>query len=139
MIELDRSVSLRRDLAAALVLALVAQTGVAAPAKPNPENGKTIFSQRCGLCHAVSMAPGGPIAGPSLVGLVGRKAASAAGFLLYSAALKQYGVTWTPATLDSFLVSPMTKVPGTTMPMMLPDSTERADVIAYLGTLKTAK
>lgn len=136
---MDRPVSLRRALAAALVLALATQAGMAAPARPNPGNGKTIFSQRCGLCHAVSTAPGGPIAGPNMVGLVGRKAASAAGFTMYSAALKQYGVTWTPATLDRFLVSPMTKVPGTTMPMMLPDSTERADVIAYLGTLKTAK
>ena len=136
---MDRPVFLPRARVAAFALALAAQAGVAAPAKPNLENGKTIFSQRCGLCHAVSTAPGGPIAGPNMVGLVGRKAASAAGFTMYSAALKQYGVTWTPATLDRFLVSPMTKVPGTTMPMMLPDSTERADVIAYLGTLKTAK
>ncbi len=31
---------------------------------------------------------------------------------------------------------PMQKVPGTVMPMMLPDDQERADVIAYLVTLK---
>ena len=27
---------------------------------------------------------------------------------------------------------PMQKVPGTTMPMMLPDAKERGDVIAYM-------
>ena len=39
-------------------------------------------------------------------------------------------------TLDEFLAMPMQKVPGTTMPMMLPDAKERADVIAYLASLK---
>ena len=42
---------------------------------------------------------------------------------------------WSPRTLDEFLVSP-DPVPGTTMPMMLPDEKERGDVIAYLATLK---
>jgi cytochrome c2 len=99
-------------------------------------NGKTIFEQRCGICHAVNKEPGGPVAGPNMVGLIGRKAASQPEFTMYSPALKKYGVTWNAKTLDEFLVMPMQKVPGTTMPMMLPDAKERGDVIAYLTSLK---
>jgi cytochrome c len=55
---------------------------------------------------------------------------------MYSEALKKYGVTWSPKTLDQFLVNPMAKVPGTVMPMMLADPKTRADVIGYLATLK---
>jgi cytochrome c len=119
-----------------LAAAIAAPTVFAAGAKPDIENGKTVFSQMCGICHAVSDAPGGPVAGPNMVGLVGRKAATAPGFTMYSTALKKHGVTWTAKTLDEFLVSPMQKVPGTTMPMMLTDAKVRADVIAYLVTLK---
>jgi len=108
----------------------------AAGAKADVENGKTIFTQRCGICHAVSDAPGGPVAGPSMVGIVGRKAATVPGFSMYSPALKGSGLTWNTKSLDEFLTMPMQKVPGTTMPMMLPDAKERTDVIAYMGTLK---
>jgi cytochrome c len=71
-----------------------------------------------------------------MVGIVGRKAATQPEFTMYSPALKKYGVTWNAKTLDEFLVMPMQKVPGTTMPMMLPDAKERGDVIAYLTSLK---
>ena len=119
---------------------LIATAGMLAlpvlAAAADSANGKTIFEQRCGICHAVSAAPGGPVAGPSMVGIVGRKAATVPGFSLYSPALKGSGLTWSTKTLDEFLTMPMQKVPGTTMPMMLPDAKERADVIAYMSTLK---
>jgi cytochrome c len=126
-------------LAASLAALSFATTTYAAGAKPDLENGKTIFSQRCGICHAVNKDPGGPVAGPNMVGLVGRKAASQPAFTMYSQALKTYGVTWSAKTLDEFLINPMQKVPGTVMPMMLPDNKERGDVIAYLSTLKAGK
>jgi len=119
----------------AAAAALTALPGFAAD-KADVANGKTLFEQRCGICHAVSNAPGGPVAGPSMVGIVGRKAATVPGFALYSPALKSSGLTWNLKTLDEFLTMPMTKVPGTTMPMMLPDAKERADVIGYMSTLK---
>jgi cytochrome c2 len=119
-----------------LAAALAASAAFAADAKPNIENGKTVFAQQCGTCHAVNKAPGGPILGPNMVGLVGRKAGSVKDFAMYSAALKAYGVTWNAKTLDEFLINPMQKVPGTSMPMMLPDPKVRADVIGYLSTLK---
>jgi len=121
-------------IAGALMLASL--PAFAAGAKADVENGKTIFTQRCAICHAVSNAPGGPVAGPSMVGIVGRKAATVPGFAMYSPALKGSGLTWNTKSLDEFLTMPMQKVPGTTMPMMLPDAKERTDVIAYMGTLK---
>jgi cytochrome c len=128
---LDRPALFRPAL---LVLAL-SLTGTAAVAA-DVANGKTIFEQRCGICHAVTKDPGGPVAGPSMVGLIGRKAATEPAFTMYSPALKKYGVKWSAKTLDEFLMMPMQKVPGTTMPMMLPDAKERGDVIAYLTSLK---
>ena len=118
------------------VVAMLAAPAVFAAGKADIKNGQTIFTQRCGFCHAVSKQPGGPVSGPNMVGLIGRKAASQPDFAMYSPALKAYGVTWSAKTLDEFLVSPVTKVPGTTMPMVLPDKKERGDVIAYLATLK---
>jgi cytochrome c len=67
--------------------------------------------------------------------VVGRKAATAPGFP-YTDALKASGLTWTPDTLDKLLQDPMKFVPGTAMPQSVPDPVQRADVIAYLETLK---
>ena len=119
-----------------ITCAVLLAASVSAGAKDDVENGKTIFTQRCGICHAVNKEPNGPVAGPNMVGIVGRKAASVPGFTLYSEALKKSGLTWNTKTLSEFLIMPMQKVPGTVMPMMLPDDQERADVIAYLVTLK---
>jgi cytochrome c len=119
-----------------IAAALVAPALFAAAPKPDIENGKTIFAQQCGICHAVNKEPGAPNLGPNMVGVVGRKAGTLKDFPMFSAALKAYGVTWSAKTLDEFLINPMAKVPGTTMPMLLPDAKIRADVVAYLGTLK---
>ncbi len=83
------------------------------------------------MCHPAD----GVGQGPSLKGVVGRKAASAPGFP-YTDALKKSGLTWTPASLSKFLIAPMNMVPGTAMPMQVPDAGERADLIAYLATQK---
>jgi cytochrome c len=125
----------RSGLVAAALLA-ASLPAAAAGAKADVENGKTIFTQRCGICHAVNKAEGGPVAGPNMVGIVGRKAATVPGFAMYSEALKKSGLTWNVKTLNEFLIMPMQKVPGTVMPMMLPDDKERGDVIAYMVTLK---
>ena len=74
--------------------------------------------------------------GPNLLGLVGRKAGSQPGFAKYSEALKASGLIWNEGTLNRFLVNPMAMVPGTLMPMLIPDDKTRADVIAYLATLE---
>lgn len=89
--------------------------------------GEDVFLDRCALCHVAE--GGGP--GPSLKGVVGRKAASVPGFA-YSDALKASARTWTASTLDEFLTDPAKSVPGTAMPIKVPDAKERADLISYL-------
>lgn len=106
-----------------------------AAAAGDATKGLEIFKQRCGVCHSTE-ATGGPILGPNLRGVVGRKAGSQPDFRMYSSALSASKLTWDLTTLDSFLIAPMTTVPGTTMPMTMLNNDERADVIAFLASLK---
>ena len=110
----------------------------AADPTPDIEHGKATFKTMCSVCHSVQKT-GGPIEGPNLLGLVGREAASQPEFTKYSEALKASRLTWSMKALDKFLVNPMAMVPGTFMPMLIPDDKTRADVIAYLATLKELK
>ncbi|HXR52962.1 MAG TPA: c-type cytochrome [Steroidobacteraceae bacterium] len=119
----------------AVAAAAVVPTLCAAGHKPDIENGKAMFNAMCGVCHSVQET-GGPHEGPNLLGVVGRKAASEPEFTKYSPALKASRLTWSKKTLDKFLVNPGEKVPGTLMPMQIPDNKTRADVVAYLATLK---
>lgn len=111
---------------------------LAAPAAfaADAAKGKAVFDRLCIACHSTTTAPGGPPTGPTLAGVVGRKAASVKEFAMYTPALKGHNVTWDEKTLDEFLANPMTRVPGTMMVMPVGDANERADVIAYLKTLK---
>ena len=122
-----------RRLVFAAVMALPALC--AAASKPDVENGKATFNMMCNVCHSTQKT-GGPIEGPNLIGVVGRKAASQPDFGKYSKALKASGLAWDVKTLNKFLVSPGELVPGTFMPMQIPDNRTRADVVAYLATLK---
>ncbi|NKJ44217.1 cytochrome c family protein [Novosphingobium sp. SG720] len=92
-------------------------------------HGKAIFTQ-CQACH--SAEPGKNMIGPSLAGVVGRKAGQIAGFA-YSNANKNSGITWTAEKLFQYLEKPQRVVPGTKMTFAgLPKAQDRADVIAYL-------
>jgi cytochrome c len=114
-----------------LAAALVAQTAAAQTAG-DPVKGKSAFGA-CAMCHSDVAGKNG--FGPSLFGVVGRTAGTAPGFN-YSAAMKGAG-PWTPARLDAFITAPKTAVPGTTMPFGgIKDAAKRADIIAYLSTLK---
>ena len=89
--------------------------------------------QQCAECHSPGTGDG---AGPGLKGVVGRRAAAKDGFA-YSPALKSSKIVWDDATLDAFLADPQKAVPGTTMAYGGDtDARERADLVAYLKTLK---
>jgi glucose/arabinose dehydrogenase len=75
--------------------------------------------------------------GPSLVGVFGRRAGGGPNFN-YTRSLKESGVTWDASTLDRFLTNPTAMVPGTTMAMIVANSADRAEVIAYLSSLKAS-
>ena len=119
----------------------VATTAVAlfyshmAVAAGDPAAGKKVFNRVCSACHT-DQANGPRKLGPTLFGVVGRKAGSVPGFR-YSEANKKSGITWTLDVLDVYLKDPRAKVPGTLMAFAgLKNDTERQNVIAYLETLK---
>jgi cytochrome c len=93
----------------------------------DPRNGEAIYT-RCLACHALAYDR----TGPRHCGLFGRRAGSVKGFD-YSEAMKGSKIVWNEKTLDRFLASPLTAVPGTTMGYAgVTDSKERTDLIAYL-------
>jgi cytochrome c len=117
--------------AAALSLVIVATASFAAG---DAKAGQKTFAL-CTACHSREKAKN--MAGPSLFGVVGRKAATAPGYL-YSPALQRAGedgVVWNEATLDRWLIASQ-KVHGVVHVMRLPDDKQRQDLIAYLKTLK---
>jgi cytochrome c len=85
-------------------------------------------------CHTVEA--GKNLIGPSLHGVVGRKAASLPDYA-YSDALKQSGLTWDEATLDKWLTAPQTLVPGTKMTFFgMADPAKRKELIDWLKDQK---
>lgn len=98
--------------------------------------GEKVF-QRCVSCHSIADTTNKK--GPTLRGIVGRPAASVAGFE-YSDALKDFGASgaiWDEATLEKFLVDTYGFVKG--IRMVIPPvrrETERADLIAFLKAHK---
>ena len=121
---------IRRTVIAGLLLAGSSTAALAA----DPAAGEKIFKAQCGICHAV--AAGENRIGPTLFGVVGRPAGSIPGFN-YTADHKKLGVTWDAATLDKYLTNPRAMVPDTSMLYAgLKDDAKRADLVAYLETLR---
>jgi cytochrome c len=112
-----------------LIAVLVLATGGAARADGDAVRGETRFVE-CATCHTLERGVNN--VGPSLYGLIDRKAGEIADFR-YSPAMKKSGITWTAQTLDKFIADPQQEVPGNRMPFAgMPDAGERADLVAYL-------
>jgi cytochrome c2 len=94
-----------------------------------PQDGAQLFENRCAGCHV----PAGGGQGPSLTGVVGRKAGTAANFG-YSAAMKALNIVWTSETLDTFLADPGKMAPGTAMPVHISNAAQRTAITNYLVT-----
>jgi len=120
---------------ATMILIGLWAAGTADPARAqDAAAGKAVFASQCAVCHPI--VSGRNAVGPSLFGIVGRKTGSVAGFH-YSAANKSADIEWDEATLDNYLKAPMTAIPGTIMGYAgLKDDTQRANLVAYLATLK---
>ncbi|MBR0801495.1 nitrite reductase, copper-containing [Bradyrhizobium jicamae] len=92
--------------------------------------GRLIF-RKCQACHSIE--PGKNLLGPSLAGVIGRKAGTEEGYN-YSPAMKSTDIVWSAQTLDKYLNEPAKVVPGNKMPFPgLKTDQDRADVIAYLA------
>ncbi len=91
--------------------------------------GKKVFN-KCKICH--SLKKGKKEIGPSLYGVIGRKAGTVAG-LRYSKAMKKSGVVWDDKTLDAFLTKPKKFIPGNKMIFAgIKKQKDRDNLIAYL-------
>ncbi|WP_407069795.1 c-type cytochrome [Luteibacter sahnii] len=97
--------------------------------------GKNVFKSECAECHSVK--EGTNKKGPSLFGIVGRKAGSVAGFA-YSDAMLQSGRTWNAEALHGYLSQPAKQaLPGTKMKYDgLDHAKDLDDLLSYLATLK---
>ena len=109
-------------------------SNVAAASAPiaggDPAAGKLVF-RKCQVCH--SLEAGKDVLGPSLAGIMGRKAGAEANYA-YSPAMKGANLTWDAKTLDAYLDDPQKFIPGNRMPFPgLKTSHDRADVIAFLA------
>jgi cytochrome c len=119
-----------------LFAALITYSAAAFAADPggDPVSGRAIFQHICQNCHAAEI--GVNKVGPSLWNVVGREPASVPDYT-YSEAMKVNKTTWTVSALDAYLADPRGDVHGAKMFFKgLPESKDRADVIAYLTTLK---
>jgi cytochrome c len=95
----------------------------------DPTHGKEVFN-RCMVCHTIQA--GVNHIGPSLHGVVGRKAGTIPDFA-YSNANKKSGIVWTEQKIYDYLKNPQAMVPGTKMTFPgLPSPQDRADVVSYL-------
>ena len=95
--------------------------------------GEKVFG-KCKACHKID---GGKGTGPYLNGILTRNHAAVADFAYSEALLAMAGDSWTPENLDGFLHDPKGYAPGTKMSFAgLPKPEDRANVIAYLATLK---
>ena len=115
--------------AAMLVLSLMPVRAAA----QDLEAARQRFLTSCSTCHAVEKDA--PVRqGPNLLGVVGRKAGTLAGFK-YSDALAKADLTWDEAAIDRWITDTQAVVPGSIMSYRQPNADKRRLVIAYLKSL----
>jgi cytochrome c len=119
-----------RHFAIALTLVLLVPA-----AKAADDDLQLAFNDHCRECH--SFVKDDNRLGPSLYGVVGRKAGTEPGYA-YSESVKSSGITWTPEMLDKWIADPDAVIPGNAMSPPysgLTDPKIRNKIVAYLKTL----
>ena len=112
---------------------LAAEPGPTSAATDDVTSGREVF-RICQACH--SLDPGRNLIGPSLAGLIGRKAGTEPGFD-YSQAMKQASITWDTKSLNAYLADPQKVVPGNRMPFGgLKSDLDRQELVAFLAVAK---
>ena len=114
----------------ALALPLMAAT--TARAAEDDDKGLLAFNGACGTCH--TLRDGDNRLGPTLHGIMGRKAGAITTYGNYTTSMKDSGLTWDEATLDKFIENPESVVPGNGMKPYAgtTDPAVRAQIIGFL-------
>lgn len=127
--------ALMRTLAIALAggWATLSPPGAGA-ADSAPPSGEVAFNNHCRTCHSIK--PGDNRQGPSLYGVVGRKAGTAPGYTTYSQSLIGSGIVWDAEALDRFIANPEQTVPGNKMKPFtgIADPGVRERIIRFLAS-----
>lgn len=114
---------------------LAAAVLIAPAAALADEDLEITFNDHCRECHSFLKADNR--LGPSLYGVVGRKAGAEPGYG-YTQSLKDSGVTWDAQTLDKWIANPGAVIPGNGMSPPyggVADPAIRQRIIAFLNTL----
>ena len=119
-------------LCGAMLVASAATAQMPLP-EAKPPDGPTLFKQQCATCHTNN--PSDPVRqGPSLFGVIGRRAGSADGFH-YSAGFTKADFIWDDTRLDAWMTNPQAMIPGAVMAYRQAKPEIRAAIIAYLKEL----
>ena len=117
--------------AVALTVAIAATAGTANAGG----DGEKLFKKKCSTCHSIE--PGKHKIGPSLAGVVGRKAGTT-DFAKYKAFKGGTDIVWDEANLDAWITDQKAFLKdkgisgGTAMSAKIKKEEEREDIIKYL-------
>jgi len=104
-------------------------------AKADPKKGEQL-AKVCQTCHTFNKGEPNKI-GPNLWDVTEEQIASVAGYQFSAALEKDKNEKWDPEKLNEWLHNPQSFAKGTKMTFAgFPKAQDRADVIAYLNTLK---
>ncbi len=117
------------------IAALSALLGASSLAFSTDGGGQVAFNNHCRTCHSVK--EGDNRLGPSLHGIIGRKAGTVPGYAAYSGSMKGAGITWDEATLEKFIADPEAVVRNNNMKPYkgIPDAKVRQQIVDYLASL----
>jgi len=104
-------------------------------AKADPKKGEQL-AKVCQTCHTFNKGEPNKI-GPNLWDVTEEQIASVPGYQFSAALEKDKNEKWDPEKLNQWLANPQSFAKGTKMTFAgFPKAQDRADVIAYLNTLK---
>ena len=117
-----------------LVPALAVMGCVATARADTNEDNQMAFNNACRTCHAIK--EGDHRLGPSLHGVIGRKAGSIEGYQ-FSSAMKGAGLVWDEQNLDKFIANPEEVVHGNNMKPYggISEADVRGKIVAYLKSI----